>query len=195
MRPFTWSVGALLAALAALPPSSAEGAATCSCERLEDLKAARPGVTALFTGVVLADSVIPSPPFPASDSLLWMPDRSRRVRKVTLMVEHAWKLPARTQADSVLVPVWTIAGGSECGFHFTLGERYLVVALSGAALAGIIDSAEATPGRTRLSSMAGASLWTFMCSGTRHMREARRALEELGPAVPVVDSVRRPPNG
>jgi hypothetical protein len=118
-------------------------------------------------------------------------ERSGSLTKVTLLVEHAWKLPARTQADSVLVSVWTTPGPS-CGAYFRLGERYLVVAQSGASLATLFDSVANTPGRTTLSPAAGASLWTFQCTGTQPLAGARRALEQLGPARVVADSVRRP---
>ncbi|HSA56111.1 MAG TPA: hypothetical protein VLE53_10420 [Gemmatimonadaceae bacterium] len=68
-----------------------------------------------------------------------------------------------------------------------------LIAMSGARLSELRDSILATSDRLRLSGGAAASLWTFFCTGSRHMDEAGRALAQLGPAVPVVDSARRPP--
>ena len=68
-------------------------------------------------------------------------------------------------ADSVVV-LRTGEGGGDCGYHFRIGERYLVYAL------GPVEALE-----------------TSICSRTRRARQARADLAALGP--PVIDRRRR----
>lgn len=165
--------------------------ATCLCMVDEDWNAKRRGSSALFTGIVIADSSQTWSPDLPSDSLVL--DLARYGRKVTLLVEHAWKLSARSQTDSILVSVTT--PGTDCGVSFGLYERYLVAAISGTDWARLVDSVDGVPGRTRLSHGAAATLWTDRCMGTRPIAEARQALRQLGPGVPIADSgPPRPPN-
>jgi hypothetical protein len=70
-----------------------------------------------------------------------------------------------------------------------------VVAVNGATLARAIDSIEAKPGRFQLSDTAASSLLTTFCMGTAPLTARREALEQLGPATAIVDSIsRRPPD-
>jgi hypothetical protein len=175
----------------AVGPSRAPTGGRCTCIATEDWRDIRDQATALFTGVVIADTSYSTWPFLPADSALRAAGADG-LSRITLMVEHAWKLPNRAQGDSVLVSVWTPPGPS-CGVYFKLGERYLVVAHSGARWATLFDSLAGTPGRTMLSAAGAGSLWTFQCAGTQPLARARRALDQLGPARVVADSVRRPP--
>jgi len=163
---------------------------TCVCMGINDWVGVRRTASALFSGIVIADSML-HPPFLKSDSLLG--GFGSPGRKVTFIVEYAWKLSARTQTDSVLVNVWDEVATS-CSVRFSLYERYLVVAVSGGDLIRLVDSVRADGAVTQLSSSAAASLLTNQCMGTQPLARAGRALEQLGPGIPVVDSGRpRPP--
>lgn len=152
----------------------------------EDWKLMRSGADALFTGIVIADSSFVASPFPPSE----LPIFGNDGRKVTFIVEHAWRLSARTQTDSVLVSVWS--PHSNCAVGFERYERYLVVAVSLGNWARIIDSAQGTPRRTKLSAAEEQSLWTDRCMGSRPLADAREALRQLGPGVPIADSGQAP---
>ena len=89
-------------------------------------------------------------------------------RKVTFIVEHAWKLSARTQTDSILVSVWDVAATS-CSVYFAPYERYLVVAVSGGDWMRLADSVRADGVVTQLSPNAAAGLWTHQCMGTQRL--------------------------
>ena len=131
-------LSALLLVTSLCIPRVPRPASMCSCglrpasdsargsDALQTADAVFVGEVTSVVDTLVVDTVLPSGPFRV------------RGRRATFTVDRGWKGPL-----ALLITVLTGTGGSDCGYEFALGQRYLVFATVGAN--GILHTRACSP--------------------------------------------------
>ena len=133
----------------AMVGSATNAAWPCSCIGGQDVKDARKVADAVFIGTVIGAQELE---LKSKDGLEYFPVH---VMRYTLRVERSFK--GRMVADEVVG--YTGLGGGDCGFRFTLNERFIVYGDRDAAMAEGSMADKPLYGR--------GIYWTNICTRTR----------------------------